>query len=75
LLLHDKFFLYIILNHQKPQMPLLTYQFNGYPIAELKLNCKKLLLLRLAKRAFIENKKKEIVAFHLNNNLLSTAGW
>jgi hypothetical protein len=51
----------------------LSLQFNGYPIAELKLNCKKIGFT--AKREFIESKKKEIVAFHLNNNLFITTGW
>jgi hypothetical protein len=51
-------------------IPLLTYRFNlmATRLWKLKLNCKKLLLLRLSKRDFIESKKKEIVAFHLNNN-------
>jgi hypothetical protein len=50
-------------------IPFLTYRFNlmATRLWKLKLNCKKLLLLH-RKKNFIESKKKEIVAFHLNNN-------
>jgi hypothetical protein len=34
----------------------------------LKLNCKNYRFYGKRKEQFIENKKKEIVAFHLNNN-------
>jgi phenylacetate-CoA ligase len=52
----------------------LSLQFNGYPIAEAKAELQKIAAFTaIEKENFIE--KKEIVAFHLNNNLLSTAGW
>jgi hypothetical protein len=55
-------------------IPLLTYRFNLMATNwKLKLNCKKLLLLRLIEEDFIEVKKN--VYLHLINNLLSTAGW
>jgi hypothetical protein len=69
LLLHDKFFLYIILNHQIANDSSfdLSLQFNGYPI-EAKAELQKIAAFTaIEKENFIE-KKKEIVAFHLNNN-------
>lgn len=47
----------------------LSLQFNGYPIKEAKAELQKITSFTASEREqFIENKKKEIVAFHLNNN-------
>jgi phenylacetate-CoA ligase len=47
----------------------LSLQFNGYPIKEAKAELQKIVALTSTeKEHFIENKKKEIVEFHLNNN-------
>lgn len=47
----------------------LSLQLNGYPIQEAKEELQKITAFSaIEKEAFIENKKKEIVAFHLNNN-------
>lgn len=47
----------------------LSLQFNGYPIKEAKAELQKIIALTsIEKEHFIENKKEEIVDFHLNNN-------
>ncbi|PKH66752.1 AMP-binding protein [Flavobacterium sp. ALD4] len=47
----------------------LSLQFNGYPIKEAKAELQKITGLTASeKEQFIENKKREIVEFHLNNN-------
>jgi len=47
----------------------LSLQFNGYPIQEAKAELQKITAFTISeKEHFIESKKKEIVAFHLNNN-------
>jgi phenylacetate-CoA ligase len=47
----------------------LSLQFNGYPIEEAKAELQKITAFTASeKENFIENKKKEIVNFHLNNN-------
>lgn len=47
----------------------LSLQFNGYPIKEAKAELQKTTGFTASeKEQFIENKKSEIVAFHLNNN-------
>ncbi|TDE06845.1 phenylacetate--CoA ligase family protein [Flavobacterium hiemivividum] len=47
----------------------LSLQFNGYPIKEAKAELQKIVALTSSeKEHFIENKKKEIVEFHLKNN-------
>ncbi|CAM2856013.1 phenylacetate--CoA ligase family protein [Flavobacterium frigoris] len=47
----------------------LSLQFNGYPIQEAKAELQKIIAFTASqKEHFIENKKKEIVTFHLNNN-------
>lgn len=47
----------------------LSLQFNGYPIQEAKAELQKIIAFTASeKEHFIENKKREIVAFHLNNN-------
>ncbi|NGY36678.1 phenylacetate--CoA ligase family protein [Flavobacterium sp. XN-5] len=47
----------------------LSLQFNGYPIKEAKAELQKIVALTsIEKEHFIENKKREIVEFHLNNN-------
>jgi phenylacetate-CoA ligase len=47
----------------------LSLQFNGYPIQEAKAELQKIIAFTTSeKEHFIENKKREIVAFHLNNN-------
>jgi hypothetical protein len=45
----------------------LSLQFNGYLIVKLKLNCKNCCFTAIEKRISLKV-KKEIVAFHLNNN-------
>jgi hypothetical protein len=42
---------------------------------KLKLNCKKIAAFTAIEKRISLKVKKEIVAFHLNNNPLSTAGW
>jgi phenylacetate-CoA ligase len=47
----------------------LSLQFNGYPIKEAKAELQKITGLTASeKEQFIENKKRAIVEFHLNNN-------
>lgn len=47
----------------------LSLQFNGYPIKEAKAELQKIVALTSSEKVyFIENKKKEIVEFHLKNN-------
>jgi phenylacetate-CoA ligase len=72
LLLHDKFFFYIYYfesSNANDSSFDLSLQFNGYPIAEAKAELQKnCCFYGYRKENFIESKKKEIVAFHLNNN-------
>lgn len=62
----------LFLKKQKLQMlPIfdLSLQYNGYPIKEAKAELQKIVALTSSeKERFIENKKKEIVEFHLKNN-------
>jgi hypothetical protein len=69
LLLHDKFFLYIFesSNTANDSSFDLSLQFNGYPIVE-ELNCKKIAAFTAIEKRISLKVKKEIVAFHLNNN-------
>ena len=47
----------------------LTLQLNGFPMKEAKAELRKIVALSdAAHEKFIENKKREIVAFHLENN-------
>ena len=47
----------------------LTLQLNGFPMKEAKAELRKIVALSdAAHEKFIENKKQEIVAFHLENN-------
>jgi phenylacetate-CoA ligase len=47
----------------------LSLQFNGYPIRKAKAELQKIASFTASEKVdFIENKKREIVAFHLNNN-------
>lgn len=47
----------------------LTLKWNGYPIKEAKLELRKIVAQSTTERQlFIENKKREIVDFHLQNN-------
>jgi phenylacetate-CoA ligase len=47
----------------------LSLQFNGFPLKEAKTELDKIVHLSESEhRVFIENKKKEIVEFHLKNN-------
>jgi phenylacetate-CoA ligase len=47
----------------------LSLRFNGYPIKEAKAELQKIAAFSASeKEKFIENKKREIVCFHLNNN-------
>ena len=48
----------------------IALQANGFPINEAKIELQKILALNDTDyKKFLENKKKEIVAFHLKNNL------
>ncbi|SHF99528.1 phenylacetate-CoA ligase [Flavobacterium segetis] len=48
----------------------IALQANGFPINEAKIELQKILALNdTGYKKFLENKKKEIVAFHLKNNL------